>query len=89
MSHLRPCSRSVWNLFLLLICLILVGLFLSHIVGTQSVGALPAAQATPTCPPTGLPKLVPTVTNLDAMICDLLSTMPLPMPWEVMGLPTI
>jgi len=53
MSHLSPCSRGVWNLFLLPICLVLVGLFLSHIAGTQSVGALPAAQATPTCPPTG------------------------------------
>ena len=53
MSHLRPRARSLWNLFLLLICLVLVGLFLSHIVGTQSAGALPVAQATPTCPPSG------------------------------------
>lgn len=53
MNHLSHRSRNVQTLFLSLACLALAALLLIHSMGFQTAGASPAAQATPTCPPTG------------------------------------
>lgn len=53
MNNLSHWSRNAWFLFLSLVCLALATLLLIHSIGPNTAGASPAAQATPTCPPTG------------------------------------
>ncbi len=53
MNRLSPHSWNVRTWFFLLTYFALLALLLLHSIDFQTAGASPAAQATPTCPPTG------------------------------------